>query len=89
MEAILLALSPLLVVMLTQAVKQIRTIQLSVQRKIVVRFIVAVLSFATVLLGSTVDGVTVDQTVIVTFAETVFVFLGSQAVYFLGKRAAE
>ncbi len=87
MEIFLLALSPLVVNVLTQGVKKVQTIQLSDNKKVVTRFIVVLLSFAVVLLGSTADGVTVDQTVIVTFVETAAVFMASQITYYLAKKA--
>ena len=85
MEEILLACSPLLVNLLTQGIKKLQVIQFSQQKKTVIRFIATLLSFTAVVLGSTIDGVTVDQTTVVTFAETVFVFLGSQITYFYFK----
>jgi hypothetical protein len=85
MESFLLIISPFFVNVITNAIKKLRRIQLSNNKKIVIRFIAALFSFVSIVLGNWVIDTPVDNTTIVTFAETVFVFLGSQITYFYFK----
>ena len=85
MEVFLLALSPLLVNVLTQGIKKIRAIKLSENKKEITRYLVVLLSFVVVVLNSWVSGDNVDPGLITGIAQATFAILGSQLTYFFAK----
>jgi hypothetical protein len=85
MESFLLIISPLFVNVITNVIKQLQQIQLSDNKKIIIRFIAGFFSFLAVVFGNWAIGTPVDNDIVVTFAQSVFVFLGSQLTYFLVK----
>lgn len=85
MEAILFAVSPILVNIVTQGLKKLQTIEMSANRIILVRYIAALLSFGSVVLGALITGDMPDQTIVTTFVETTVVFVLSQVMYLVYK----
>jgi len=87
MEMILLTLSPFVVAVITQLVKGLGFVRESSGiRRVVFRFVAALLSFGGVTLSALLAGQEVDMTSITTFAETLLVFLGATGTYFLTKK---
>lgn len=83
------ALTPIVVSLLTQATKKIEGIQLSDYRKSIVRFIVALLSFAAAVGLSALEGTSVEPTAIETFATAFVNFLGALGTYHIGGKFSE
>lgn len=85
METLFLLMSPVLVNVFTQGIKQVQSIALSQNRILLVRTVVGVLSFVLVVLNSLLTGNDVDQSVIADFVDTtvgtVFVALTSHIIY--------
>ncbi len=88
MESLLLLLSPFVVSIITSGVKRLRASKVLTRnkRKVVLRFVVAFLSFAAVVGGSILSGNAVDPVAIETFAETLMVLLSSTGLYFFAKK---
>lgn len=86
LEVILLALAPLAVNAMLQGIKTLRAIDLTANRKTLLRFSATICSFGAVLLGGLASGEMIDQNIIVTFVETVAVFFASQITYALAKK---
>lgn len=90
METILLALSPILVPIVTNFVKRLRTFN-SLRggfRSIALRFTVVLLSFGAVVGSSVLGNAEVDATSIQVFVDSFLVFLASTGTYFIAKKTA-
>jgi len=74
-----------LVWLVTQGVKKLRAIELSANRKTIIRLIVAVGSFAAAIGASLLNGADVDPASVEAFVNALVVFLGSQGVHLLSK----
>lgn len=85
LSQILLAISPFLVAGITQLVKPSSTLVLAGYRNTVLRFGVAILSFAAVVGTSFLNHQTVDATAVTTFVDTFLVFIGATGTYFWAK----
>jgi hypothetical protein len=88
-EQFIVALSPVVVALVTQGIKQ----GLSVKRVIgggfstsILRLLAGVCSFGTVLTGAWLGGTEIDPTSIDTLAQSVAVFFGATGVYFFVKK---
>lgn len=91
METLLLTLSPIVVAFISQGVKWFinhgTTIsQTSVLHTAFLRFLVAVLSFGTVITSAILSNQQVEMTAISTFADAFLVFLGATGMFFLAKK---
>lgn len=86
METLLVALSPFIIAMITSGVKRIEAIELSDARKHIIRFIVALFSFAAAVLTALLSGGEVDPMSIETFVNALVTFIAATGVYFLGKK---
>jgi len=88
MEQLLLLLSPFVVALLTSGVKKIgaSNILSNGSRKPILRFVVALFSFLSVVGSSVLSGGEVDPMDIQSFADALLVFLGSTGVYFFAKK---
>ena len=84
MEQIITALAPFIVVVITNWLKDIKPIR-NEDRKIILRFVVALLSFMSVIITSAISGDGVDTMSIQTFVNALIVFLASSGVYFMRK----
>lgn len=76
----------LLVNLITSLTKKLSMIRWSVERKFITRFIVAILSFGTVVAMSINSGTDVDSQAIEVFVDSVMVFLGATGAYYLSKK---
>lgn len=76
----------LLVNLITSLTKKLSMIRWSVERKFITRFIVAILSFGTVVAISINSGTDVDSQAIEVFVDSVMVFLGATGAYYLSKK---
>ena len=83
-EAILVAISPLLVSLVTGGLKKLNLKQ--VNNKSVFRFVAVVLSFASAVVISVVNGVPVGEETVQLFVNAFIAFIGSQGAYFLAKK---
>lgn len=85
METIFLLISPFIVNLFTQGIKQLHAIKLAPQRVLLVRAVVGVLAFVVTILNVWVNGGEVDQTYIADFVDTtvgtVFIALTSHLIY--------
>ena len=91
METLLLTLSPIAVAVIAQIVKVIidfgtRLRDMGGIHTAVLRVIVALLSFVSVIGSAILAGETVDVASIETFAHAILVFLGTTGAYFLTKK---
>lgn len=73
MEALVTAVSPIVVTWLTQHLKKFKAIDLSKNKKVIVRTVVAVLAFGAALGTSIISGQPVDPVAIETLVKTVFI----------------
>ena len=71
-----------MVTLVTQGVKKLQTIQLSEQRRSIIRFIAAILSFGGVVGASVASGDAIDPVSVEAFVGTVLTFAVSQVIYF-------
>lgn len=86
-EAIILAVSPIIVTGLTNITKKIKAIDLSGEyKKSIVRFLVGLFSFLAVVASSLLTGEDVDVTSIQTASEVIVTFLAATGVYFFAKK---
>lgn len=85
MEALILALSPLAVVLITQGVKKIKAVKRSDNRKAWIRIGALVFSFVAVVGNSVVNGNEISPLLIEEFAKTIAIFAGTQVPYMFGK----
>jgi hypothetical protein len=85
MDPIILTLSPLVVALVSQFVKKIALSNLVGYRKVVLRFLTAVLSFGAVVSTAMLAGQEVELLAIETFSSAFLVFIGATGAYFLGK----
>jgi hypothetical protein len=83
MENFIFLLAPIVVSLITTGIKKLRTVKFN---KSVLRVIVAVLSFGSVLGTALLSGEQVNVAHIETFVEAIFVFLSSTGVYLLSKK---
>lgn len=86
MEQIAIALSSVIVSVITSGTKRLKKIELSPNRKEVIRVIVAVLSIISAVLTAWYTGNVLETTAIETALNSILVFLGSQGWYLLGKK---
>lgn len=82
MEALLLLASPLVVTGLTQVIKKAQAIDLSQNRVLLIRLVVAVLAVLSSVLSSIIGEGSVDETVVHTLLEAIVIYLGAHGVYF-------
>lgn len=85
LSQILLAISPVLVSLVTNLVKPSKTVIVGGFRKTVLRFGVAILSFGAVVCTAFLSNQQVDAVSIDTFVQAVLVFLGASGIYFWNK----
>lgn len=88
MNPIILALAPIIVSLLTGALKRLPLFSDMTDswRTGAIRFLAVALSFISALLGAWVSGTEVDATSIQTFADALVVFLGSTGAYLIASR---
>jgi hypothetical protein len=86
MEVLALTLSPILVAVLTGGVKKLKTVKISGYKKTILRLVVGVLSFGSVVAGAVVTGGEVDAVSIETLSNTILVFLSASGVYLFAKK---
>ena len=83
MEPLLLAVAPILVFIVTSGVKRLKAVSLleGGRRVLVLRFLVAVLSFGAVAGKSLVDGSDVDPVAVDSFVEAAIVFASASGLH--------
>lgn len=88
MENLLLLLSPVLVALAVQLTKKVTSsVKVSTpRRKALLRLLVAILSYGTIVGAAVLNGVEVDPVAVETLVGAVLVFASSQGLYFLGKK---
>lgn len=86
-SSVLLLASPWIIKGLTNFVKKIQSVQISNNKVFILRFVVAILSFSTVVATAWISGTDVSADMISSFAETVIVFLGATGAYFFEKKS--
>jgi len=88
METIILALSPLVVALITQGVKKIRMKNFYANGwgKKVLRVVVAILSYGAIVGTALLTGGKIDPVTTETFVQTLLVFLSSTGVYYFAKK---
>ncbi len=87
MEAILLAISPLIIAGITWMVKPSSSAPIFGFRKTAIRFGVALLSFGAVVGSAFLAGVEVDALSIETMATAFLEFVGATGIYYLSKKS--
>lgn len=88
MEAIIMLALPLVVTVLTQAVKALQAIDNSNGKSAILRFFALTISFIGVVLTALVSGQEVPMIQIETYAEALLVFFATQLPYAYGKMKA-
>lgn len=90
MSELFLLLSPFVVSLLSSAVKKFIAGPLSVlkngYRRGILRFIVALLAYGSIIGGASLSGVAIDPAASMIFVEAFGVFLASSGVYFIAKK---
>lgn len=88
MNPILLALAPIVVSLLTSALKRLPLFSdmTDAWRTGAIRFLAVTLSFVSALMGAWVSGTEVDALSIQTFSDALVVFLGSTGAYLIASR---
>jgi len=89
MQEILLVLSPILVMLITQGVKQAQSIELAPNRVALIRFLVAVMALGSAVGTALLTGGDLDEGVVRIFVDTTFVFAGATFIHYLKKRGEE
>lgn len=88
MEALILAVAPFVNTFLTNLIKpRSKEWKVTGFNKVVTRFLVAFLSFATVILTSVLVDGDIDVVSIETFGYALLEFLAASGIYFLGKKS--
>jgi len=85
MQEILLVLSPILVMLITQGVKQAQSIEFAPNRVALIRFLVATMALGSAVGTALLTGGDLDEGVVRIFIETVFVFSGAHFFHYLKK----
>lgn len=82
-----LILLPIIVAAITLGIKKLPSIVNAAEptRTAIIRVIVLVLSFATVVLTALLNGTSVDQSIISDFVQTLFVALSATGLYVISK----
>lgn len=86
MEELLLLLSPLAVSFISTRLKDLGKLKLKKNRKMLVRFIVAVLSFGAAIGTAALTGDPLPVIEVETFVTALAVFFGSTGVYYFTKK---
>lgn len=88
MESLLLLAAPIIVSLITSGVKGIKSIDTMAKpkKKATLRFMVALLSFVSIVLGAKLSGIEVDAVSMETFSSALMVFLSSSGLYLFGKK---
>jgi hypothetical protein len=85
MESIIMLALPVVVTILTQAVKTIQSIKYSGNKGTILRFFAVTTTFIGVVLTSLATGEGVGAEQISTYAETILIFASTQVPYLYGK----
>lgn len=89
MESIFLLALPIIVSILTEAIKKLRSIRFSENKATTLRFFAISLAFVGTVLASIASGTEVPLAEIETYAEVVLVFIATQVPYIYGKIKGE
>ncbi len=82
---LIVVVSPFVIMAITNKIKQAQSIQVSENKKKVLRYVVGLFSFGAAALASIVSGEPLNTEVVSTFVDATLVFLGATGAYFFDK----